>query len=336
MTQKFKKILITGGAGFIGYHLATHLLSRNPTCKIVLVDNLQRGKMDKDLRALVAHPRVTFLKLDLTTLDAYSELGGGYEHVYHLAAINGTKNFYRSPHETLRVNTLSIIYILEWFRQNNKNGKICFTSSNEAYAGALAAFGKLPVPTPENVPLVIEDPYNPRWSYAASKLVGELFVIHYAAMYKLRALIVRPHNFYGPRGGYDHVIPEFCDRIFRRISPFPIFGADDTRTFCYIEDAVRAMALLMESKKTDGQPIQTVHIGDRRELSMGSLAELMFSILDWHPKKTTLKKSPQGSVRRRLADIHKLQKLVAWKPEMSLEDGLRRTYDWYVANPKKK
>lgn len=336
MTNLTKKILITGGAGFIGYHLANHLLRKYPKARLVLVDNLLRGTTDKDLKRLIQHPRVKFLILDLTDPDAYGKLGGGYAHVYHLAAINGTKNFYQSPHETLRINTLSLIYMLEWFRRMNKNGKLCFTSSNEAYAGALAAFGKLPVPTPENVPLIIEDPYNPRWSYAASKLVGELFVIHYAAMYKLRALIVRPHNFYGPRGGYDHVIPEFCDRIFRRVSPFPIFGANDTRTFCYIEDAVRAMTLLMASKKTDGRPIQTVHIGDRRELSMASLARLMFDILEWHPRKTVIKKSPEGSVRRRLADIHKLQRLVSWAPAMSLEEGLRKTYGWYAANPKKK
>ena len=107
------------------------------------------------------------------------------------------------------------------------------------------------IPTPENVPLVISDTYNPRWSYAGTKLIGEQFVIHYAAKYGLRALIIRPHNFYGPRSGSEHVIPEFCARIEKRVDPFPIYGADNMRTFCFIDDAVRAMEMLMDSKKTD-------------------------------------------------------------------------------------
>ncbi|MEK7566757.1 MAG: GDP-mannose 4,6-dehydratase [Patescibacteria group bacterium] len=335
-SQKTKKVLITGGAGFIGYHLALHLLKEyGRNAEVTLVDNFHRGKSDNDLKKLLENPRMHFLELDLTNLVSYEKLGSGYDHVYHLAAINGTKNFYEMPHETLRINTLSLVYMLEWFKEKNRDGKFCFTSSNEAYAGALSAFGKLPIPTPENVPLVVEDPYNPRWSYAATKLTGELFVIHYAAKHNFRALIVRPHNFYGPRAGYDHVIPEFSARIAKRTDPFQIYGADDTRTFCYIDDAVRAMRMLMDSHKTDGQPIETVHIGDVYEITIGELAERMFGIVSWRPQKTDINFSPAGSVKRRLADISKLQNLTGWKPEVSLDEGLKHTHDWYLANPKK-
>ena len=242
-----KKILITGGSGFIGLHLANHLLE-NTEAEIVLVDNMRKGKIDEDFERLLKNPRVKLLILDLTDLASYEKLGSGYDHVYHLAAVNGTKYFYEIPHEVLRINTLTLIYMLDWFAKFNHEGKFCFTSSNEAYAGGLNAFGVLPIPTPEKVPLVIEDPYNPRWSYASTKLIGELFVIHYAKMFNFRALVVRPHNFYGPRAGYKgHVIPDFSERIAAHVDPFPIYGADDTRTFCYISDAVRAMRLLMES-----------------------------------------------------------------------------------------
>ena len=330
-----KKILITGGAGFIGYFLSKHLLEKyGPKAELVLVDNLQRGKMNEDFKKLLEDKRVCFLNLDLTDPAVYAQLGNGYDQVYHLAAINGTKNFYEMPHETLRINTLSLIYILEWFRKENIQGKFCFTSSNEAYASALNAFGILPIPTPEKVPLVIDDPYNPRWSYAATKLIGELFVIHYAQKYNFRALIVRPHNFYGPRAGYDHVIPEFSLRIQKQVDPFPIYGADDTRTFCYIEDAVRAMQMLMDSPKTDGQPIETAHIGDFEEITIRELAEKLFQVAGWKPKELDIKNSPAGSVKRRLADVSKLQSLTGWKPEVSLAEGLKRTYDWYLKNPK--
>lgn len=331
-----KKILITGGAGFVGYFLSKHLLATGGSdLELVLVDNLQRGRMDADFRELLEDKRVKFLNLDLTDLASYKQFGNGYDQVYHLAAINGTKIFYQIPHEVLRINTLSLIYMLEWFKKENLQGKFCFTSSNEAYAGALSAFGQLPIPTPEKVPLVIDDPYNARWSYASTKLVGELFVIHYAKMHNFRALIVRPHNFYGPRAGYGgHVIPDFCERIAKKVEPFPIYGSDDTRTFCYITDAVRAMQMLMDSPKTDGQPIETVHIGDFREILMGDLAKLMFKVVGWQPKELDIKSSPPGSVKRRLADVSKLQNLTGWRPEVSLEEGLKITYDWYLSNPK--
>lgn len=332
-----KKILITGGAGFIGYHLSRHLLKiHGDNVQLVLTDNLQRGLMDNDFKKLLEEDNVSFLNLDLTELSSYEKIGHGYDHVYHLAAVNGTKYFYKMPHETSRINLLSLIYILEWFRTKNLDGKICFPSSNEAYASGLNAFGILPIPTPENVPLVVEDPYNPRWSYAATKLMGEVLMIHYASMYKLRGLIVRPHNFYGPRAGYDHVIPEFLERVMDRKDPFPIYGADDTRTFCYIDDAVRAMQMLMDSTKTDNQPIETIHIGDLLEIPIQDLAEKLFKTADWKPKEIKVENSPHGSVKRRLADVSKLQSLVGWKPETSLEDGLRYTYEWYKQNPKPK
>lgn len=327
------KILITGGAGFIGYHLSVYLL-KNTDAELVLIDNFVRGKQDAALDALQANPRVTFMEIDLTNQNNYEKLGSGYDHVYHLAAINGTKNFYEIPHEVLRINMQTLEFMLEWFRTKNSEGKFLFTSSNEAYAGALDSFHQLPIPTPENVPLVISDTYNPRWTYAATKLIGELFVIHYAAQYKFRAVIVRPHNFYGPRAGKDHVIPEFSLRINKKEDPFVISGANNTRSFCYIDDAVRAMAELMKSDTTNNHPIETVHIGTTEETMIQDLAERLFTISGWKPTKVEIKSAPEGSVLRRLPDISKIEKLIGWKPEVNLDEGLKRTYEWYTQNYK--
>lgn len=330
-----QKILITGGAGFIGYHLARHLLAVS-SARLVLVDNLFRGRMDADLKALLKNPRTTFLNLDLTDPRAYLRLGIGYDEVYHLAAVNGTGIFYELPHEVMRINTATVFFFLEWFRKKNPRGKIMFTSSNEAYAGGLSSFGKLPIPTPESVPLVIADTYNPRWTYAGTKLLGELFMIHYARMYNFRGVIVRPHNFYGPRAGYNHVIPELACRIVSRADPFPVYGATDTRSFCYIEDAVRAIRLLMESNATDKQPIETVHIGVQTETPIRELVHALFDVAGWKPKKLDIHPSPVGSVARRCGDVRKIKNLVGWTGEVSLMEGLRRTYEWYVRNPQKK
>ncbi|HEV7121320.1 MAG TPA: NAD-dependent epimerase/dehydratase family protein [Candidatus Paceibacterota bacterium] len=327
-----KKALITGAAGSVGYYLAQELLKEG--YELVLTDNLQRGKKDERFLKLLDDPRLRFIELDLTDPASYPELGGGYDQVYHLAAVNGTKLFYQMPHEVLRINTLSLIYMLEWFKDHSAEGKFCFTSSNEAYAGALESFGQLPLPTPEEVPLVISDPYNPRWSYGSTKLIGELFVIHYAQQYQFKAVIVRPHNFYGPRSGYDHVIPELCQRALAKADPFDLYGPEQTRAFCHLKDAARAMRLLMESSKTDGQPVETVHIGSPEEVTMETLAEKVFSAGGWRPQAIRRKEPPKGSVARRVADIRKIRELVGWEPEISLDEGLKETFAWYAANPK--
>jgi len=325
--KKKTKTLITGGAGFIGLQLANYLLDKGE--EVFILDNFFRSKNDKELKETLKKPGAHFIKADLTEPRALKKIGSGHDYVYHLAAVNGTKIFYEKPHEVLRINTKSLINVLEWFVRKNRKGKILFTSSNEAYAGALEAFNKLPIPTPENVPLVISDVYNPRWSYAGTKLIGEQFFIHYARHYGFRMAIVRPHNFYGPRAGYDHVVPEFIARIKRRIDPFPIYGANDTRTFCYIADAVKAMDLIMKSKKTDGG---TYHIGASDEIKIKDLAEKLFKLNGWRPKKIEIFSSPKGSVKRRLADIGKIKKDVGWKPETSLAKGLKKTLDWYWEN----
>lgn len=325
-----KKILITGGAGFIGYHLAKRLAEQ--THEVTIADNFFRSSRDADFEALLKRPNVKLIEGDLTQQAAWDTVGDGYDEVYHLVGINGTKLFYEIPHEVLRIGVSTTMNVLEWFRSKNKkeNAKILYTSSNEAYAGALEAFGQLPLPTPENVPLVIADTYNPRWSYGGQKLIGELFFIHYAKAYNFRMSIVRPHNFYGPRAGYEHVIPDTIARIVTKVDPFPIYGADNTRDFCYIDDAVEAMQVVMESTKTDEG---TYHIGANQETVIADLIEKIFENTGWHPKKLDIKNSPAGSVKRRLADVSKIKRDTGWQAKTSLEEGLRKTVDWYLKNP---
>lgn len=330
MNEK-KKILITGGAGFIGYHLTKRLAAQGHD--VVIADNFFRGKRDADLSALVKLPNVLLVEADLTIASAWDALGGGYDRVYHLVGVNGTKLFYEIPHEVLRIGVSTTMNVLEWFRSKNAkpHAKILYTSSNEAYASALEAFGSLPLPTPENVPLVIADTYNPRWSYGGQKLIGELFFIHYSKAYNFRMSIVRPHNFYGPRAGYEHVIPQIIGRIAQKEDPFTIYGADDTRSFCYIDDAVEAIQQVMESTVTDGG---TYHIGTNVETVIEELVEKLFTFLAWRPRTVERKNSQKGSVKRRLADVSKIKKDVSWEAHTSLEEGLQKTIEWYLANPK--
>lgn len=326
-----KKILITGGAGFVGYHLAKRLASQGH--KVVIADNFFRGRRDADLAELLGQPNVTLIEADLTQPKSWDKLGSSYDFVYHLVGINGTNLFYEIPHEVLRIGVSTTMNALEWFRTKNKKkgAKILYTSSNEAYASALEAFGTLPFPTPEEVPLVIADPYNARWSYGGQKLIGELFFIHYSKAYNLRMSIVRPHNFYGPRAGYEHVIPQVVGRARAQVEPFTIFGADDTRSFCYIDDAVEAIQKVMESVKTDGG---TYHIGTTEETKIQDLVNQIFDQMDWKPKKIIAKNSPKGSVKRRLADVSKIKKHTGWRAKTPLKKGLQKTIEWYREHPK--
>lgn len=327
-----KKILITGGTGFIGYHLAKRL--SNQGHEVVLVDNFFRSERDADLVDLLARPNVTLIEADLTLPESWSRVGTDYDYVYHLVGINGTKLFYEIPFEVLRIGLTTTLNVIEWFRTKNNNpkAKILYTSSNEAYAGGLEAFNTLKIPTPENVPLIIADTYNPRWSYGGQKMIGEQLFIHNAKAYGFRMSIVRPHNFYGPREGYLHVIPEIIERISKKTDPFPIYGADDTRSFCYIDDAVEAIQTVMESEKTDGE---TYHIGANEETVIQDLIESMFTIMGWRPQKLEINKSPEGSVKRRLPDVSKIKRDTGWTAMTPLEKGLKSIIEWYLAHPKK-
>ncbi len=321
-----KRVLITGGGGFVGYHLAKHLVDNS--YNVTILDNFIRSKADEELDKLLDEPNITFLKGDVTKQETFSSLDNEFDYIYHFAAINGTENFYKIPDKVLKIGVLGIINILDWFVKQNK-GKLMFASSSEAYAGTLKLIGdSFPIPTPEEVPLVIDDPSNVRWSYGAGKIVGEVAVHSYAKAYNLKNfVIIRYHNIYGPRMGFDHVIPQFISRIVKKESPFKIFGGQETRTFCYIEDAVRATRLVMESEKTNGQ---TIHIGrSDGEIKMIDLAKQLFDAtnISSHPQIEILP-APAGSVLRRCPDTTKL-KALGFKAKVSLNEGLKRTYDWY-------
>jgi len=323
MANKIKKVLITGGVGTIGYFLSKSLAEQGQF--VTLADNLSRGKIDKDIEELLKMPNVKFEELDVTDSNQFKKLDSDYDFVYHLAAINGTKNFYTMPEKVLKVGVLGVINTLEWFK-DLKHGKILFTSSNEAYASYINLQGG-PIPTPETVPLCIDDVTNPRWSYGGGKLAGELFFINYSRAYKFPMTIVRYHNNYGPRMGFEHVIPEFILRIMKKEEPFKIFGAKNTRAFCYISDTIRATQMAMESEKTNGE---IVHIGnDQEEISMLDLAKKMFELFNWHPQKLEIEEAPRGSVERRCPDLTKIKKLIGYNPQVALDEGLVKTYQWY-------
>lgn len=318
------KALVTGGAGFIGLHLSKHLADEG--YKVSICDNLFRGGADDDFNNLIKRDNVKFIEIDLTERGELDKLGRDFDIVYHLAAINGTRYFYEIPHEVLRVNILSLVNILDWLVGTGCK-RLVWTSSSEVYAGTTSLVN-MPIPTSEEVPLTIADVTNPRFSYAGSKIVGELLCLNYTKNYDLNVSIIRPHNIYGPRMGYEHVIPQFIMRVIKKEESFKIYGEQQSRAFCFVEDFVKGMKLIGDlPQKTSGE---IINIGnDKEEIKIKDLAYKMFNLFDFHPKLETFP-PPKGSVDRRCPDISKARTLIGYEPQIDLDAGLKKTYDWYL------
>lgn len=267
---------------------------------------------------------MTFNNVDLTDISMLSDLERNeFDIVFHLAAINGTRFFYEIPHEVMRVNLITLFNILELLPELG-DPKLVWTSSSEVYAGSFEV-AELPIPTPEDVPLSISDVFNPRFTYAGSKIAGELICLNYARAHDFDISIVRPHNIYGPKMGREHVIPEFLLRIFKRENPFPIYGAENSRAFCYISDFIRGLDKVARSRKTSGE---ILNLGNDEEVKILDLAELMFDIFNFHPRVEVFP-APLGSVLRRCPDIDRARKLADYEPEIDLQEGIMKTYEWY-------
>ena len=316
------RALILGGAGFIGCHLGRRLADEGQ--ELTLVDDFSRGRHDAELAALRARPNVACVERDLTRSDALDGLGRDWTHVYMLAAVVGVRNVEHDPARVIRVNTLALLHLLDWLP--GRGEVLFFASTSETYAGGVLA-GTVPVPTPEDVPVSVPDITAPRFAYAASKLLGEAAVIHAARARRLRAVVGRFHNVYGPRMGADHVVPELALRAWRREDPYRVYGAEQRRAFCHVTDAAEAVTRLMATPAAWGS---IVNIGNDTETRIEDLAELVLRAADFRPRLECLP-APAGSVPRRCPDLTRLRRLTGFDPKVSLEDGVRETVTWYRA-----
>lgn len=322
--ERARKILVTGGLGFIGYHLAERL-SRDAATELVLVDNLVRGRIDADAEALLARPNVRFVQADLADPAVWPTVGRGYDEVYHFVAVIGVSNVIQRPEAVLRVNALSVIHLLDWFNSGGGE-RLLFPSTSEAYAWT-QQFHPLPVPTPEDVPLAISDVANPRASYAGSKIFGELVVTHACGRAGKGFAIVRYHNVYGPRMGTQHVIPELHYRsAFEKQNPLVVFSPDHSRAFCYVDDAVEATIRALRVEQATNR---TFNIGnDREEVAIADLAARILDIAGIDAKIVG-RPAANDPIARRCPDISRARSVLAYEPQVDLHHGLRRTMAWY-------
>ncbi|MEV0132799.1 NAD-dependent epimerase/dehydratase family protein [Dactylosporangium sp. NPDC050688] len=314
------RALLLGGAGFIGLHLARRLAEDGH--EVCIVDDFSRGRDDLELAELSRSPSVSVRPGDLTDPDTWQRLPHGWDQIYLLAAVVGVRNVEADPARVVRVNTFSALHLLDWLLPGDR---VFFASTSEVYAGSVDA-GIAPVPTGEHTPVTVGDVTAPRYAYAVSKLLGEAAFIHGARAKGFDAVVGRFHNVYGPRMGTDHAIPEMALRALRGETPFKVPGAEQSRAFCYVDDAVEAILRLMACPDAAGR---IVHIGDdTAETNIADLAKLVLRVTGTDAALEPVEGAP-GAVTRRCPDLGLLRALTGYSPAVDLEEGVRRTVEWY-------
>jgi dTDP-glucose 4,6-dehydratase/UDP-glucose 4-epimerase len=309
------KALVTGGAGFVGSSLTEALVAEGHD--VTVFDNMSRGTPDR-LDGVI--DEISCVEGDIRSEAELASAADGSDVIFHLAAVNGTKNFYDRPLGVLDVNVTGVKNVVDLAREEEID-RLIFASSSEVY-GFPREF-----PTPETHPLQIMDSGNPRYSYAGSKILGEQYVVHGANDGEFEYSIVRPHNLYGPDMGYDHVIPEFIERLVEE-EAFTIYGdGTQTRSFCYITDAIEAITAVATAPSAANE---VYNIGTQDEITINELAEYLFDIAGEHPDVEHIEsKELSGSPPRRQPDVSKAKADLDYTPEVPIEEGLRKTFDAY-------
>jgi UDP-glucose 4-epimerase len=314
------RALLTGGAGFIGSHLAQRLVESG--YDVDLVDDFSRGSNDDRIASLQSSGNVRLLERDLRRPGALEDAGDDYELVVHLAAIVGVANVVDRPYEVLRDNVSMTEQALALARRQRSLQRFLFASTSEVYSGTLEKFD-LPVPTPEQTPLALPDLDRPRTTYMLSKLYGEAMCHNGGVPFT----IVRPHNVYGPRMGLAHVIPELLQRAHGATDGrLEVFSVEHKRTFCFVDDAVEMILRSLEAPGCEGQ---TLNVGTQApEVTIGELAALIAEVVGKTLEIVPLPATP-GSPVRRCPDMSRTAELTGYTSRVTLEDGVTRTYEAY-------
>lgn len=314
-----RKACVTGGAGFIGSYLVKELVSQK--WEVVVVDTFIRGsktRLDK------FYELITIFDLDIRDENSLEKIFQDCEVVFHLAAINGTENFYTHPDLVFDIGVRGAISVMNACKKAGVSN-VVIASSAEVYQTPSV------VPTPENIELMLPDSLNPRFSYGGSKIASELIAFNYGRDFFSKVQVFRPHNVYGPDMGSKHVVPQFINR-FLNIKEYEkkfleIRGSgEETRAFCYVDDIVKGILIMYEF----GEHRQIYHIGNDEEISIKELACKIGELMKLNPNFKNLPLL-EGGTDRRCPDITKMRR-IGYIPKINLDKGLRKTITWYEDN----
>lgn len=324
MDWKEVRVLVTGGASFIGSHLVDELVRLG--AEVTVADNLSSGRLENLSDSI---DKIRFVKIDLEycSMDEMTELFKEINTVFHLAAVHGGRG-YIATHPADVCSNFAIDHRV--FESAYRAGveRVVYASSACVYPPALQSQYDSDYLLKESDcdPLALSKPLSADLEYGWAKLMGEVQLNAFIKQYGLKGCSVRFVTVYGPRENESHAIIALIYKAFERMNPFVIWGTgEEARDFTYVSDIVRGTILAAE-KISDGTPI---NLGTGRRYKLKDVAKIIFDLMDFHPVVVFDTSKPTGVISRAL-DIRRAKELLGWEPKVSLEEGLKRTIDWYV------
>ena len=316
------RVLITGGAGFVGSHLAEALLDRGD--EVFVLDNLSTGSIH-NIAHLKDHARFHYSIESITNEPLLAELVDRADTIVHLAAAVGVKLIVEAPVHTIETNVHGTEVVLK--HASKKKKLVIIASTSEVYGKSAE------VPFREDADLVLGPTAKHRWAYACSKMIDEFLALAYWKERKLPVIIVRLFNTVGPRqtGQYGMVIPNFVRQALAG-EPITVFGdGTQSRSFTYVGDVVRAMVALMDEPRAVGQ---VFNIGNGTEITIGDLALKVKALTD---SSSAIVRVPYDQayeagfedMPRRVPDITKVRDLVGYEPTVELDEILTRVIEYF-------
>jgi UDP-glucuronate decarboxylase len=311
-----KKVVITGVAGFLGSHLAKDLLSEGH--QVIGIDNLSTGKKE-NLEDIITNSNFSFIEFDVSKKEILDfEILTKIDEIYHLASPASPKFYQATPFETIAVNTTGTQNMLElaikW------DAKMLYTSTSEAYGDPEVH------PQPEEYRGNVNT-WGPRACYDEAKRLGEVYCYEYYTRYNVQVKVARIFNTYsaGLRNDDGRVISNFVTQALTG-QDITVYGdGSQTRSFCYVDDNIRALKLMMEKDEATGE---IINIGNPDEYTILELAH-MVKRLTGSNSKITFHPLPKDDPKVRRPDISKAKRILGWEPQIGLEEGLKRTIEAY-------
>ncbi len=314
------RVLITGGAGFIGSHLAERLLKDGN--KVVVIDNLSTGSL-KNIEGFKKHSGFEFVEGDVRDAELLEPLVEQSEAVFHLAAAVGVKLIAEAPVHTIETNIGGTETVLDVANKFGK--KILIASSSEVYGKSEA------IPFCEDDDIVLGRTSLSRWSYACSKAIDEFLGLAFYQQYGLGVVIARFFNTIGPRqiGQYGMVVPRFVQWALRN-EPILIYGTgQQRRCFCYVADLVEAIISLMSCEQAAGK---VYNIGSAEEITIEALADKIIEMTGSKSRKDFVSYEdaygrPIEDMMRRVPSLERIKKTIGWEPKTGLTETLQVIID---------